>query len=84
MTYNLSILRRAQKALADLPKGDYERIRNAVFALAENPRPSGCKKLIGRDGWRIREGIYRVIYEVDDLKQQVTILEIGHRRDIYN
>ena len=83
MSYRVLILRRAQKALADLPKGDYERVRDAVATLAENPRPTGSKKLVGRNGWRIRQGDYRVIYEVDDGNQHVTVLDIGHRRDIY-
>ena len=83
MSYQVRILRRAQKALADLPTGDYERVRDAVAALGSNPRPIGCKKLVGRDGWRIREGDYRVIYAVDDGTQEVQVLDIGNRRDIY-
>jgi mRNA interferase RelE/StbE len=83
MSYEVLILRRAQKELADLPKGDYERVRDAVAALAENPRPAGCKKLVGREGWRIRLGDYRAIYEIDDAQQKVTVLHIGHRRDVY-
>ena len=62
MRYEILILRRAQKELAGLPKPDYARVRDAVAELAENPRPSGCKKLVGREGWRIRSGDYRVIY----------------------
>ena len=58
MSYEVLILRRAQKELADLPKADYERVRDTVAALAENPRPTGCKKLVGREGWRIRSGDY--------------------------
>lgn len=57
MSYEVLILRRAQKELADLTKTDYERIRDAVAALAENPRPAGCKKLVAREGWRIRSEI---------------------------
>ena len=83
MSYEVLILRRAQKELASLPKADYERVRDAVAALAENPRPVGCKKLVGREGWRIRLGDYRAIYEIDDAHQKVTILHIGHRRDVY-
>jgi mRNA interferase RelE/StbE len=83
MSYEVLILRRAQKELANLPKADYERVRDAVAALAENPRPAGYKKLIGREGWRIRSGDYRAIYEIDDAQQQVTVLHIGHRRDVY-
>lgn len=46
-------------------------------------RPIGCKKLVGREGWRIRAGDYRAIYEIDDAQQKVTVLHIGNRRDIY-
>jgi len=84
VSHEVLILRRAQKELANLPKADYERVRDGVAALAENPRPSGCKKLVGREGWRIRVGNYRIIYEVDDEKQSVTVLHVGHRRDIYS
>ncbi len=83
MNYALLILRRAQKELANLDKTEYERVRDAVALLAENPRPNNCKKLVGREGWRIRVGNYRVIYEIDDTKKQITVLHIGHRRDIY-
>jgi mRNA interferase RelE/StbE len=83
MSYAISILRRAQKELADLPVGACERVRDAVRALAQDPRPPGCLKLTGREGWRIRVGDYRVIYEIDDRQQTVTVLHIGHRRDIY-
>lgn len=84
MSYEVFILRRAQKELADLPKADYERMRDAIVALAENPRPAGCKKLTGREGWRIRSGDYRAIYEIGDAQKKVTILHIGNRRDVYS
>lgn len=84
MSYELLILRRAQKELANLPKIDYGRVRDAMGALATNPRPTGCKKLVGREGWRIRSGNYRVIYEIDDAQQKVTVLHVGHRRDVYS
>ncbi len=83
MSYNILITRRAQKELARLPVEDYERVRDAIFKLAHNPRPRGCLKLTGREGWRIRVGRYRVIYEIDDKKCTVTVLHIGLRRDVY-
>jgi mRNA interferase RelE/StbE len=70
--------------LADLSKIDYQRVHDAVAALSGNPRPAGCKKLVGREGWRIRSGAYRIIYEIDDAQKKVTILHIGHRRDVYS
>ncbi len=81
MNYTITILRRAQKELGELPVEAYERIRDSILALAEDPRPSGCVKLTNRQGWRIRVGGYRVIYEIDDKQRIVTILVIGHRRD---
>ena len=84
MDYEVFILRRAQKQLAGLPKQNYARIRDSLAALAVNPRPSGCKKLTGREGWRIRSGDYRVIYEIDDGQRRVTALDIGHRKDVYS
>ena len=84
MSYELLILRRTQKELAGIPKADYEHVRDAVIALAENPRPTNCKKLVGREGWRIRSGNYRIIYEIDDALKKVTVLHIGHRRDVYS
>lgn len=83
MTYQVSILRRAQKELASLPQQDYERVRDSIAALASNPRPPGCNKLTGRDGWRIRVGDYRVIYEIDDAGRLVKVLHVGNRRDVY-
>jgi mRNA interferase RelE/StbE len=82
--YEVFILRRAQKELASLPKDNYSRIRDAIALLASNPRPTGCKKLTGREGWRIRSGDYRVAYEIDDGQKRVTILDIGHRKDVYS
>lgn len=84
MKYALLILRRAQKELANLDRNEYERVRDAIASLADNPRPFGCKKLVGREGWRIRVGNYRVIFEIDDAKNEVTIMHVGHQRDIYS
>ena len=83
MTYTVVILRRAQRELERLPVEHYERVRDAIRALADDPRPPGCVKLTGRQGWRIRAGDYRVIYEVDDMAQTVTVLHVGHRREVY-
>lgn len=83
MSYQISILRRAQKALGNLQQKNYRRVRDAISDLAENPRPSNSLKLTGRPAWRMRVGVYRVIYEIDDKTQEIIVLDIGHRRDIY-
>jgi len=83
MSYAVVILRRAQKELADLPDSIYASVRDAIRSLAQEPRPAGCRKLTARGGWRIRVGDYRVVYDVDDQQQAVTVLHVGHRRDVY-
>ena len=83
MSYRLEITRRAQRALARLQPRDLDRTREAIAGLSEEPRPPGCKKLTGREAWRIRVGRYRVIYEIEDVVRVVTVVEVGHRRDVY-
>ncbi len=83
MIYRLYIFPRARKVLEKLPADIYERIRDDIRSLSVGPRPFGCKKLTGRDGWRIRVNKYRIIYEIDDEKKVITVLDIGHRREIY-
>ncbi|GAA6616793.1 type II toxin-antitoxin system RelE family toxin [Scytonema sp. NUACC26] len=84
MSYTIIILRRAQKELQDLPVEIYERVRDDIRALTENPRPPSCLKLTNREGWRIRVSSYRVIYEIDDEQKIITVLQVGHRRDVYH
>ena len=83
MSYSVFILRRAQGELGKLPEESYERVKEAIRRLSGEQRPSGCKKLTNREGWRIRVGDYRVIYEIDDKTRVVTVLHVGHRRDVY-
>lgn len=83
MNYIVSILRRAQRELAQITSGDRDRLVEAIRNLGDDPRPYGCRKLTGREGWRIRVGDYRVIYEIDDSRRTVTILHVGNRRDVY-
>ncbi len=83
MKYKISIERPALKALEKIPKKDRERIVIAIQALTENPRPANALKLSGRDGWRMRIGNYRVIYEIIDKTCHILVLDVGHRKEIY-
>lgn len=83
MTYTVDILRSAQKHLAQISRQDQARIIAAIRDLADAPRPPGCKKLSGRPAWRIRIGVYRVIYEIDDDRLLVLVVAVGHRREVY-
>jgi len=83
MNYTVLILRRAQKELAAIANPVYRRLNDAIRALATNPRPAGSAKLTAREGWRIRVGDFRVLYDIDDAAKTVTVLHIGNRRDVY-
>ena len=83
MTYTVEILRTAQGQLAKIAKQDRDRIIAAIRALANAPRPHGCKKLPGRPAWRIRVGAYRVLYEIHDDRLVFVVVAVGHRKDVH-
>lgn len=83
MRYRLSIIPSAQKELENLPNTELKRIVPKIEKLSENPRPYGCQKLTNRDGWRVRAGDYRVVYDILDNQQEVVIVHVGHRKDVY-
>jgi mRNA interferase RelE/StbE len=81
--YTVSIPRAVQKQIAALPPAVGRRVLEDIQALAANPRPRGCSKMTNADLWRLRVGTYRAIYAIDDSSQVVTIVRVGHRRDVY-
>ena len=74
----------AVKELEAIPsKKDRQRITSRIRRLSENPRPPGCQKLSGRDLFRIRQGVYRIVYSIQDEQLTVLVIKVGHRRDVY-
>ena len=83
--YNVIITSRAERELRRLDRAIKNRVTTALLALANNPRPPGCLKVKAEANlWRIRIGDWRVGYEIDDLRREVTIIVIGHRREFYD
>lgn len=82
--YSISLSSTAEKQLDKLSDTIAAPILEAIGSLANNPRPHGCKKLKGRSGYRIRKGDYRIIYDIFDKKLVVEVIEVGHRRDVYD
>jgi mRNA interferase RelE/StbE len=83
MPYQIIIKRSAEKELNALPAALRDRIANRLLALEDNPRPTGIKKLQGAESYRLRIGDYRVLLTIDDQRQQVMIVAIGHPREVY-
>lgn len=82
-SYELAFKRSVAKDLRALPKTDVKRILQRVRLLADDPPPPGCEKLSGLERYRVRQGIYRIIYEIDDHVLTVLVVKVGHRRDVY-
>jgi mRNA interferase RelE/StbE len=82
-SYELLIKRSAAKELAALPPTYRRRIATRIQQLSAAPRPPGVEKLSGAEQYRVRQGDYRVLYEIDDGERTVTIVRIGHRKDVY-
>ena len=83
-TYDVRISRTAERQLARLDRAMRRRVSAAMLSLASEPRPRGCRKLLGYDDvFRLRVGRYRLLYSVSDDTVVIVILKVGHRRDVY-
>jgi mRNA interferase RelE/StbE len=82
-SYKLLIKPSAVKELETIPARDRRRLATRIRSLASTPRPPGSEKLTGVELYRIRQGNYRVLYEIQDATRVVLVIKIGHRRDIY-
>ncbi len=83
-SYRIEVAATAEKQIRRLGKVDQVRVLRAIQALAVNPRPAGCRKLAGHDDvFRIRSGVYRVLYAVVDDRLIVIVLKVGHRKEVY-
>ena len=79
----LEISHIAHKQIDALPHRFARRINETIAGLANEPRPVGAKKLMGREGYRIRVGDYRILYVVDDAARLITVYRVKHRREAY-
>jgi mRNA interferase RelE/StbE len=83
-SYNLFFKVSAKKELRQVPPPFIQKILSKIETLSSEPRPFGVKLLKGESRYyRIRQGDYRIVYEVDDALHTVTVITIGHRREVY-
>jgi len=83
VSYEVRIVRSAEKELDRLSETVYARLSRKIIALEDNPRPRGVRKLSGREEYRLRVGDYRILYVIDDKNRVVTVFAVGHRREVY-
>ena len=81
--YEIVFRRSVYKELRPVPKADLKRILSRINSLANEPRPAGCEKLSGQERYRVRQGVYRIVYEIIDYRLIVTVVKVGHRGGVY-
>lgn len=81
--YELRFKNSVAKDLRALPKSDVAKVLERIDALRDDPRPPGSEKLSAQERYRIRQGSYRILYELEDQEVIVTVVKVGHRREVY-
>lgn len=82
-SYRIVFKQSVTKDLRPIPNKDVQRILKRINGLADDPRPAGAEKLSADEKYRIRQGNYRILYAIEDDIITVTIVKVGHRRDVY-
>ena len=81
--YNLVFKKSVAKDLRSIPKTDVKKIIKKIDSLAINPRGEGCIKLSGHDLYRVRQGLYRIVYEIQDQELIISVIKVSHRSNVY-
>ena len=81
--YSVVVKKSVTKDLRNIPNKDVERILKCINSLSENPRSDGCINLSGQERYRVRQGIYRIVYEIQDAKLVILIIKVAHRGEVY-
>ena len=81
--YELRFKNSVIKDLRARPRSDVAKVLERIDALRDDPRPPGSEKLSGHERYRVRQGSYRILYEIEDQQVVVTVFKVGHRREVY-
>jgi mRNA interferase RelE/StbE len=81
--YRIVFRKSVAQDLRRIPNRDLRRILATIDSLSENPRPPGVERLSAQERYRVRQGSYRIIYEIHDKEVVVVVVKVGHRKDVY-
>ncbi|MFZ1545703.1 MAG: type II toxin-antitoxin system RelE/ParE family toxin [Candidatus Nitrotoga sp.] len=81
--YKITFKRSVAKDLRNITNADVKRILTRIDELSDDPRGDGCMKLSAQERYRVRVGLYRIIYEIQDSKLIVQVVKVGHRSNVY-
>jgi mRNA interferase RelE/StbE len=82
-SYRLTFKKSVTRDFRSITKNDVPRILKRIEALADDPRPVGSEKLSGQERFRVRQGMYRIIYEIQNEELVIIVVKVGHRREVY-
>jgi len=82
--YKITFKKSVAKDLRVIPKNDIQKILSKIDSLSENPRGEGCIKLSAKESYRVRQGLYRIVYEIKDGLLVVNVIKVAHRSQVYN
>jgi mRNA interferase RelE/StbE len=80
--YKIYFKKSVWKDFQSILKKDLKKIMKVIESLSKDPRPSGCRKLSGKERYRLRHGQYRIIYSIQDDEISIWIVKVGHRKDV--
>ncbi len=83
-SYKVTFKKSVAKDLRAIPNQDVRRILQRIDALALDPRGDGCVKLSGLERYRVRQGVYRIVYEIQDDRLVLQVVKVGHRSSVYD
>ena len=81
--YRITFKKSVAKDLRVIPKNDIKKILGKIDTLAVNPRGEGCIKLSGQENYRVRQGLYRIVYEIKDDVLVINVVKVAHRSQVY-
>ncbi len=81
--YEIYFKASVEKDFRAIPKKDLRKIISRIEALSKDPRPPGHEKLTGQERYRVRQGLYRIIYSIQAKELTIWVVKVGHRKDIY-
>ncbi len=81
--YSLAFKKSVVKDLRNIPRKDVKQILKCIQRLRQDPRAEGCIKLSGQERYRVRQGVYRIIYEIQDSRLIILVVKVAHRRVVY-
>lgn len=82
-SYKIRFKESVAKDLRHLPNKDVRLILKRIDALRNEPRPTGCEKLSAQERYRVRQGVYRIVYEIRNKEPVIIVVKVGHRREVY-